>query len=163
MKKLCMAFILLIMLCVGGCGKKEFLQPEISKDIYSTGGNLSFSYDNITKTALFGGEGEVVQYYETDLARGWKEEGNRIGIQIVVPKNVKDVSSGSAELNGKEYLSKDYIKKINDTYYALFQPLVNESQKDINLKITWQEGSEEQQYFIKIKEGTFFMHQQNEN
>ena len=158
-----MAFMLILMLCMGGCGKKEFLQPEIYRDVYNTGGNLSFDYDNITKAAVFGGKNEVVQYYDKDLARGWDKEGNRIGIQIIVPKNVKDVSSGSAELNGKEYLSKDYIKKINDTYYALFQPLVNGDKMDINLKITWQEGCKEQQYFIKIKEGTLFMSKQTEN
>ena len=122
-----------------------------------TGGSLSFSYDDITKTALIGGNNEVIQYYQTDIAKGWNEEGNRIGIQIIVPKGVKDVGSGTAELNGKEYLSKDYIKKINDMYYALFQPIIKENDKELTLKIIWQEGCKEQQYNIKIMEGTILM------
>ena len=147
---------------MGGCGKKEFIQPIISRDVYCTGGNLSFDYDSITKTAIYGGENEVIQFYKSDMAKGWTEEGNRVGIQIVVPSNVKDVSSGSATLNGKEHLSKDYIKKINDTNYAVFQPIIKEEDKDLSLKIIWQEGCKEQEYHIKIKEGTIFMPKQNE-
>ena len=104
--------LLIFIICVGfiaGCGGKSFVQPKLSRDVYNTGGNISFYYDNITNAAIFGGNGEIIQYYEPDVAKGWEEGGNRIGIQIVLPNSVKDASSGSAELNGKDYTSKDYL------------------------------------------------------
>ena len=164
MKFLKSSFIILlcvvsIFLC--GCEKKSFSQPDFTRDNYNTGGNLTFYYDQQAHVAYFGGEGEVVQYYEEDVAKGWTEKGCRVGISLTLPTEIEDYKSASAKVNGKEYNSNDFIVEINDeTVIAQFQPIVSEDNRIINIKISWQEDSEAQEYKIIIKEGTIFMQEE---
>ena len=118
-------FLCVFTIFLGGCGNKKVSQPKIERDFYSTGGNLTFSYDELSHTSFFGGKDEVIQYYQPDIAKGWDEEGCRIGFQIAVPSGVKDYRSGKASLNDKDLLAKDYIDMtIDQNPVAVFQPIV---------------------------------------
>jgi len=150
--------LLISFLSFYGCDKKSFSQPVLTRDNYNTGGNITFFYDQQSYVAYFGGEGEIIQYYEQDIAKGWREEGCRVGISLLLPNNLEDYKSATAKINGKELNSTDFIVEINEeTKIAQFQPIVNEKNKVINLKITWEEDSQSQEYKIVIKEGTMFM------
>jgi len=159
MKKLTILFVLFIIpFVLSGCNKTLSYQM-IERDNYNTGGNITFVYDVISHTATFGGEGETIQFYSQDIAKGWSEEGCRVGIQITVPKEVNDFKSGSAVLGKEKLTAEDFYLKTGDEKinYAIFQPIVSKEKSQVELKITWQEGFEEQLYHIVIKEGTLFM------
>lgn len=163
MKKIKLISILFILPCLilGGCQNKTFEYQLLQRDNYNTGGNLTFVYDEISHTAIFGGDGETVQFYSKDIAKGWDKEGCRVGVQIPLPNDVEDFKSGSAVLDGKKISAQEFVIHSDETtpQYALFQPLVSKEKSQINLKVTWQDGFEEQSYLIIIKEGTEFMQQ----
>ena len=152
--------LILIMTCVFlcGCDKKSFSQPILSRDNYNTGGNLTFVYDSQAQVAYFGGEGEVVQYYQEDIAKGWTEKGCRVGVSMLLPKELKDYKSATAKINNKELKSNDFIVEIDEnTVIAQFQPLVSEEKRIIEIEVTWADNSQAQEYKIVIKDGTLFM------
>ena len=145
-------------LFLSGCQNKDLIQPKVMQDIYKTGGNLSFNYDETTHTIIFGGEDEIIQFYQEDIARGWNEKGCRIGFQMIVPKEVEDFKSGSANLDGEELLPTQYIDlHEGQTLVATFQPIVTPQKSNLTLKIKWEDGKNEQVYHIVIKKGTLFM------
>ena len=152
-------FLLIIPVCfLCACNNKSFEYQVLERDIYNTGGNLTFVYDDATHTAIFGGEGETVQFYTQDIAKGWAEEGCRIGIRILAPNGLKEYKSASATLDDEELTSKDFFIETNgNVQFAVFQPIVSKEKSQVDLKITWQEGYEKQIYHIIIKEGTIFM------
>ena len=158
MKKL-PVLILIIFIGIGlvlsGCGEKTFAYSRIYRDDYLTGGDLNFKYDERTHTAYFGGENQVVQYYEPDIAKGWKDAGCRIGIKIYLPSDVEDYQSGQVEINGNK-LENDKIVNEEGGYLQLF-PLVSENEQDFQIKIIWQDGTQEQNYYVYIEKGTIFM------
>ncbi len=163
LKKSCITiFIIMICLFSFGCKDNNLSQPSLERDRYNTGGNLTFVYDEVAHVASVGGEGEVIQFYDKDLVKGWDEEGNRIGFSLLVPKEVKDYKSGKANLNGEKLLADDYIS-LNEgqNLIATFQPIVKNGKEDITLKITWEDGKNEQIYKIIIAKGTLFMEKQN--
>ena len=156
-KKLFLIMLLFVLACAG-CKQKEFDYVAMSRDAYNTGGVLSFEYDNITHTAYFGGEGQIVQYYSTDIAKGWTEEGCRVGVTLPLPKGIDDYKSAVATLDEKQLEWDDFgYGEEGEMQYVIFQPIVSEEKSHIILKITWQDGSKEQTYNIAIREGTLFM------
>lgn len=155
--KICLvAIFCVVCLSFAGCKDKSLPQPEIERDIYNTGGNLTFVYDKVSHVATFGGEGEVIQFYKQDIVRGWNEDGNKIGFQILLPK-VKEYRSGQANLDGKKMLPNEYVIGEGESLVAQFYLPVWEGKNTYNLKVIWDEGKDEQFYTIKIKEGTLFM------
>lgn len=165
MKLLKYSFVtMLVMVCLllSACNDKNMLQPSLERDNYNTGGNLTFVYDEVSHVATFGGEGEVIQYYDEDIAKGWKEKGNRIGFQIPLPKGSVDYKSGSAYFDGNKLLLDDVVKlHEGQNLIATFQPIVSKDKENYTLKITWEDGKNEQIYHIIIAPGTFFMDPQN--
>lgn len=163
MKHLKKSFILLLLVCslfLSGCDKKSFSYSTLTRDSYNTGGNLSFSYDSQTQTAYFGGEGEVVQFYDIDIAKGWTEKGCRVGVVLNLPTELKDYKSATATINNKKLTSQNFIVEIDSqTTLAIFQPIVNQENNLIDIKITWAENTKSQNYTIVIKEGTLFMNE----
>ncbi len=157
---LCVLLVMVTIFFVG-CKDKNLPQPSLERDRYNTGGNLTFEYDEISHLATFGGEGEVVQFYNEDITKGWTEKGCRIGVQILVPKEAKDYKSGSAALGNNKLTANDYLNEIGENKVAVFYPIVDEEHKDITLKITWQDGKIEQTYHIHIKAGTIFMKEED--
>lgn len=144
------------MFALVGCGETSFSYNRIERDAYNTGGNVTFEYDEYSHTAYFGGEGEVIEWYEADIAKGWEEEGNRVGIKIFVPSGVDDYKSATAVL-GDEKLEYDDFILGEENKYALFQPIVSEQNSILTLKIKWQDSAAEQTYNIVIRNGTIFM------
>lgn len=157
-KKFALILLAIPLLLMGGCNEKTFDYSALERDNYNTGGNLTFVYDQITRTATFGGEGETVQFYSQDIAKGWEEEGCRVGVQLLIPKEVKDYKSATAVLDEDKLTAEDFVVQIGDEpQYALFQPIVSQEKSQVELKITWQEGYKEQTYLIVISDGTNFM------
>ena len=154
-------YILLIIpiLFFASCQEKSFEYQTLQRDNYNTGGNISFDYDEISHTATFGGEGEVVQFYAADIAKGWTEEGCRVGVKIIVPKGVEDFKSGNAVVGEEKLDADEFFVETEEGIinYAVFQPKVSQEKSKVELIITWQEGFKEQIYNIVIKEGTTFM------
>ena len=66
-KNILIVFLLFSCIFFVGCKDKNLTQMPIMQDIYKTGGNLTFNYDEISHVATFGGEGEVIQYYQKDI------------------------------------------------------------------------------------------------
>ena len=158
MKKYIMLIFVLLFCFVGGCNNKSFTQPVLTRDNFNTGGNISFFYDKEAFIAYFGGEGDVVQFYNVDIAKGWDEDGCRVGVQLDLPKEIDDFKSATAKVDEKNLTSKDFIIEIDEqTQIAVFHPIVSEDKKHISIEITWAEGVEPQEYKIIIKEGTIFM------
>ena len=142
-----------------GCQDKDVSYSTIYRDTFNTGGDISFSYDNITHTASFGGENEVVQYYEIDISKGWNEAGNRIGLRLVAPLKISNPLSAKAMINSVEYNNGSFYRIINGeiSSVAEFYPIVSEQNKELELKIIWQSGIKEQVYKIYILDGTIFL------
>lgn len=139
-----------------GCGEKTFAYSSLSRDFYNTGGLLTFVYDEYTKTAFFGGEGEIVQFYNADIAKGWEDAGCRIGVKISIPNSLKEYKSATAKVNDEEYTYSGFIFE-DEPNYAVFQPIVSDEINQITIKIKWTENSKEQIYSLIVKEGTIFM------
>lgn len=155
----------IILICVSlfvyGCDKKSFSSIILTRDNYNTGGNLTFSYDQQSQVAYFGGEGEVVQFYQEDIAKGWTKKGCRVGVSMTLPAELDDYKSATAKINGEELNSNDFIVEIDEqTNIAFFQPIVSEEKRVIEIEITWAKDSQSQEYKIIVKDGTLFM---NEN
>lgn len=158
LKSCFLIFLCFVSVFVVGCDKKSFAQPILSRDNYNTGGSLTFSYDQQSHVGYFGGEGEVVQFYQEDIAMGWTEAGCRVGVCLLLPNNLKDYKGATAKVNSKELNSNEFIVEVdNETKIALFQPIVSEDNRVISIKITWEENSQTQEYKIVIKEETLFM------
>ena len=93
-------------LVLSGCGNNErdLNYGTVTRDPSQIGGaSLSFVYDEKTHTATFGGEGQQVEYYEIDESVGRNEAGNRVGIKITAPEEVKDLTKSTITNNGKTY------------------------------------------------------------
>lgn len=158
MKKL-LIFALLPFLLLSGCGDKNVEYANVYRDKYSTGGDITFSYDKITHTAYFGGENEVVQFYDANIAKGWDEAGNRVGVKLVSPCKITNPLSAKAQIGDKVYENGSFYSYINGkvTDEVEFFPLVSEEKREVILKIVWQDGVTEQTYKIIVKEGSVFM------
>ena len=142
-----------------GCGKNIFDYSRVSRDEYNTGGNLTFIYDDVAHVATFGGRGEVVQYYDVDIAKGWLNAGNRVGVQILAPSGVKNFETGSAKIGDEIIKGDKFYKQINNenSKIAQFFPILTENNREIAIKITWEDNSEEQIYYVVAHKDTVFM------
>ncbi|MBO5394700.1 MAG: hypothetical protein J6A28_02210 [Clostridia bacterium] len=156
MNRILLFFTIFITLFCAGCGDKEFSYNRIERDAYNTGGSVSFEYDEYSHTAYFGGEDEFLEWYEIDIAKGWNEAGNRVGIKIFMPFEVDDYKSATAVVNEEKLEYDDFIVD-GDNKYALFQPLVSEENNNISIKIKWEDSANEQVYNIVIRRGTNFL------
>ncbi len=149
------SFLLFFVCCFSlyGCGGKQVSSANILRDDERTGGSLSFVYDDKNRTITFGGEGEYIQYYEKSIEKNLTE-GNRLGLKVIAPKEIKDLSKTTVEMNGVTFA--DIAVKINGESQDFFNiyPLVNENTKTIKFTILWDEQVEKQEYTIIIKDGT---------
>lgn len=152
------AFLLLSMFLMTGCGDKSLEYADMQRDEQNIGGGLSFEYDRLSHVAMFGGEGEIIEYYEEDVARGFEKAGNRIGIKLIAPSEVKDYDTGSAVIGDEKIVGGKFYRQINGKKIgeAVFYPIVDEDNRKIDLKIKWEDGTKEQVYSIIIKENTLF-------
>ena len=154
-------FLLVILFLVAlfspyGCGR-ELTYGAVERDFSLTGGDLSFVYDKQSHTATFGGEGEVVSYYHGDEELGL-QSGNRIGIKIYAPDEIKDYSKAKLDFQGVQYTSGSFMSKVYDKVqnYFILKPMVNKDVDTLEVKVSWTQDSAAQTYIIKIAEGTKF-------
>ena len=159
MKKILLFLSIFLLIFISGCGDKQASYSMIYRDQYNTGGDISFSYDNITHTAYFGGENEVIQCYNSDIAKGWKDDGCRVGVRIVAPIKLTNPLSGEATVGNEKFENGSFYKIINGelSNIAEFYPLVSQENSDVEIKIIWQDGIQEQIYKVHINEGTVFL------
>lgn len=149
-------FLSILLLSPYGCGR-ELAYGAVERDSSLTGGDLSFVYDRQSHTATFGGEGEVVSYYIGDEELGL-QSGNRIGIKIYAPDEIKDYSKAKLDFQGVQYTSGSFMSKVYDQTqnYFVLKPLVSEDVTSLEIRVTWTPDSATQTYIIKIAEGTKF-------
>ncbi len=154
---LCLAFCLFVggALVLNGCNKEtELNYGTVTRDPSQTGGaSLTFVYDKDTHTAIFGGEGQQVAYYDIDTTVGRNEAGNRVGIQITAPEEVTDLSKSTLTYNGTTYENGSFLDGDN---YVWFYPLFTENIRTRTVKIRWQPNTKEQTYTVKLADGTTF-------
>lgn len=151
-------FISLISFVLIGCGNHTLEYSSVYRDDYKTGGNIDFGYQPLSRMIIFGGEGQVIQYYDKNIVKGWTEEGNRVGFKIIPPKGLDNYQSGYAIIDNEKILSDEFYKSNEDNqdYIAQFFPIVREDKKEVTIKIIWQDGVDAQIYHLVIKEGTIF-------
>jgi hypothetical protein len=152
--------LLSLMLVACGCSKNMEPYATVTRTPDNTGGsNLSFSYNTDTHTAWFGGEGETIDYYAENLSIG-RSAGNRVGITITAPEEITTFDGFKLTI----YDDKVY-EGLNDNgkptafdgeNYMYIYPLVSAEQKEVSIKIKWNNDTAEQEYFVKVKDGTSF-------
>lgn len=148
-------------LCLFGCGEQDVASAKIVRDDARTGGTLSFEYDERARIIYIGGEGEVVQY-----SQGIEElnlsEGCRIGIKVTAPDENLDLENAKLEMNEVKYASGEFLENINGQKQRFFnlRPLVSKEVREVTFKVTWAEGTKEQEYKIVIVDGTKFMNKE---
>lgn len=158
MKKLLCLILLTLTIFLSGCNQ-TLPFANCTRDSENIGGSISVEYNKSTGEIFIGGENQQIQYYEANIARGWQEGGNRVGLKFTAPSKVKEYETGSVSLQGKTITSGDFYQEVNGqkTGIAFVYPLIKNVDEEIEIKITWQDGSEEQVYKLIIKEGTRLM------
>ena len=160
MKKLSLfALIVLSLLSLSACAPDAIKPSIVMRDDDFVGGNLSFQFDKTANIIYFGGEGEVVQYYQKDILKGWDEAGNRIGIKFIAPSEIKNFEEAKVSINGEEQIVKNNFKIINGEKVAelTIYPVVNEEYRDFVINLAWQEKNDSENFRVIVKEGTIFM------
>ena len=141
-----------------GCGEKELPSAKIVRDDSRTGGSLSFVYDERDRIVYIGGKDEYIQFSAADDILGLSE-GNRVGLKVFTPDESLDVSYAKLEMNGVNYNANEFMEYENGNIQRFFviKPLFSNEVKENSFKITWEEGSKEQEYKIIVKDGTKFL------
>lgn len=152
--------LLSIVLVACGCNKDTTAYATITRTPDNTGGiDVSFSYDSENHIALFGGEGETIAYYTEDTAIG-RVAGNRVGITITAPEEITSYDGFKLTIyEDKVYEGlndKGLPKAFDGENYMYIYPLVSEEQKEVDIKIKWNNEVDEQTYTVKVKDGTTF-------
>lgn len=152
--------LLSLTLVACGCSKDMVAYANITRTPDATGGaNVSFNYDVDTHTAWFGGNGETIEYYAENTAIG-RSAGNRVGITITAPEEIESYEGFKLTIyEDKVYegLTDAGIPTAFDgENFMYIYPLVSETQKEVSIKIKWNNDVEEQTYMVKVKDGTSF-------
>lgn len=149
-------FLSLFSLC--GCGDKDLPSAKITRDDLRTGGSLSFVYDSDQREIFVGGEDEVVQYSSADESKGL-EAGCRVGLKVTAPDETLDLTNATLEMNGINYSAGTFLESVNGQLQRFFNiyPLVSKDNITIKFSVVWQDGTKEQNYTLKIVDGTKFM------
>lgn len=152
--------LLSLTLAACGCSKDTTAYASVTRTPDNTGGTeLSFEYDNDTHTAWFGGDGETIAYYEADFGIG-RTAGCRVGVTITAPEEIEDYEGFKLTIYDDqvyEGLNNSGIPNAFDgENYMYIYPLVSEEQKSVSIKIKWNDDMDEQEYMVKVKDGTLF-------
>ncbi len=140
---------------IGGCGQ-SLPQMSIERDNYLTGGNLTFVYDEASRTAFFGGENEVIQYYGVDISKGFLKEGNRVGLKLTSNEEINDIGSLTFKFGKEEINGEDAVTKINDktAFFQLF-PIIKNAGEKIEISIEYK--GQKCKYFVEVNSKTILM------
>ena len=152
--------ILSMTLAACGCSKDTVAYANVTRTPDNTGGSeITFSYDEDTHTAWFGGEGETIAYYPENAGIG-RSAGCRVGITITAPEEITYYDGFKLTIyEDQVYEGLDTFGKPNafdgDNYMYIY-PLVSDTQKEVSIKIKWNNDTAEQTYMIKVVDGTNF-------
>lgn len=143
------------LLLIGGCGQ-SLPKMSVERDNYSTGGNLTFEYDETSRTAFFGQENEVVQYYEIDISKGFLKEGNRVGVKLTPNEEIKDLGSLTFKIGKEEIKGQDVATKINDktAFFQLF-PIIKNAGEKVEIGVEYK--GQKCKYFVVVNEKAILM------
>ena len=140
-----------------GCQNNyEFI--NVKQDNELTGGNLTFDYQQDTQTINVGGNNEIILFYQTNLLKGWEEEGNRIGLEFNSPSNLKSFEDISIKIDEQEIDNINFLSVNNEkTGSFVIYPLIEKIGELIKITISWESNSKEQIYYLKIDPNTILM------
>ena len=147
---------------LAACGHKADAAAygSVTRTPDNTGGTeVSFYYDEEHHTAWFGGDGETIAYYPENAGIG-RSAGCRVGVTITAPEEITDYDGFKLTIyDDQVYEGLDAEGKPNafdgDNFMYIY-PLVSESQKSVSIKIKWNNDTDEQEYIVKIVDGTTF-------
>lgn len=150
-----LAIILFPLLFLAGCGQ-GLPKFNIERDNYSTGGNITFSWDKEGKIVCFGGENEVIQYYDKDITKGFLKGGNRVGIKIIPSQNIEDLGSLTFKIDKDEISGQNVVTKVSDSvsFFQIF-PLVERAGQKIEINIEYKDKKDK--IIVKIHEKSILM------
>lgn len=164
MKKLMLPIVIFAALLMLSACQQVYPFSNVTRDDEMTGGSLDFSYNKSAQIIEFGGEDQLVQFYAADIAKGWEEEGCRVGAVFHAPSEVEDYDSGNVWVDGKKMAGGEFYSLVNGKKMGkvVLTPLVSEEKREVEVKFEWTDNSKAQVYKIKIKEGTKFMEKSEE-
>lgn len=155
-RKIAFGMCFLILFCLFGCGK-SIESATIVRDDERVGGSLSFVYDKRERLVSIGGDGEILQYSEGNIEKGY-DEGNHVGIKVIAPEVDFDIENSKLKMNGRTYSMGEFYQTVDGQKQRFFNlyPIFTESDKEVYFSINWDNGIEEQKYKIVIADGTSF-------
>ena len=119
-------------------------------------GDISIEYDKDLRNIFLGGQGESLQFREADITKGLTEGGYYVGIEFAAADKLDNLETGIMEFNGKRQEGGEFFSEVGGQRQAKFviYPRFSEKDRTATLKLTWQDGSQEQVYKIILREGT---------
>lgn len=155
-RKIALGMCFLMIFCLFGCGK-DVESAKISRDDERVGGSLSLVYDKKERLISVGGEGEVLQYSDGNIEKGYAE-GNRVGLKVTCPDVDLNLENSKLMMNGRTYSVGDFYQTVDGQKQRFFNiyPAFSQDDKEVFFSIVWDKGIEEQKYKMKIVDGTIF-------
>ena len=146
----------LCVFCLFGC-QKTMSTATILRDDARVGGSLSFVFDKNLHTAYVGGDGEFVQFSQSNAEKGF-DAGYRVGLKVVAPSEKINFDNSKLEINGVKYVLGSFLETINEEKQGFFNlyPEFSKEDREVNFSIKWDDGIKKQEYKIILAEGTGF-------
>ena len=159
-KILIIIFLFLPTLITSGCqGYQDY--AIIEQDQKMTGGNLTYDYNQDSHIVTIGGEGETILYYYKNELKGWTEDGCRVGLKFIPPKNLDSFDAIEISINGKkQQLNFIYVNNENTGIFEIY-PLIKNTQEILEINVLWNNNSNQQTYKLKIATGTQLMQKES--
>ena len=155
-RKIALGMCFLMIFCLFGCGK-DVESAKISRDDERVGGSLSFVYDKKERLISVGGEGEVLQYSDGNIEKGYAE-GNRVGLKVTCPDVDLNLENSKLMMNGRTYSVGDFYQTVDGQKQRFFNiyPAFSQDDRVVFFSVVWDSNIKEQKYRIEIVDGTIF-------
>lgn len=155
-RKIALGMCFLMIFCLFGCGK-DVESAKISRDDERVGGSLSFVYDKKERLISVGGEGEVLQYSDGNIEKGYAE-GNRVGLKVTCPDVDLNLENSKLMMNGRTYSVGDFYQTVDGQKQRFFNiyPAFSQDDRVVFFSVVWDSNIKEQKYKIEIVDGTIF-------
>lgn len=155
-RKIALGMCFLMIFCLLGCGK-DVESAKISRDDERVGGSLSFVYDKKERLISVGGEGEVLQYSDGNIEKGYAE-GNRVGLKVTCPDVDLNLENSKLMMNGRTYSVGDFYQTVDGQKQRFFNiyPAFSQDDRVVFFSVVWDSNIKEQKYKIEVVDGTIF-------
>lgn len=155
-RKIALGMCFLMIFCLFGCGK-DVESAKISRDDERVGGSLSFVYDKKERLISVGGEGEVLQYSDGNIEKGFAE-GNRVGLKVTCPDIDLNLENSKLMMNGRTYSVGDFYQTVDGQKQRFFNiyPAFSQDDRVVFFSVVWDSNIKEQKYKIEVVDGTIF-------